>query len=427
MNKSQPYLFIILCSFFLFQACNEPDYQLSDAPRTPSKSLKRGVSYDFQLYPDEEMALLAPGVCWFYNWGSTLSSSVNHSAGFYDYSYFPMAWNDVNADALRTYKAAHPECNYLLAYNEPNLTDQGNMTPKQAAAKWPRLLAVAKELNMKIVSPAMNYGTLPGYSDPIVWLDEFFTLVNPDDISAIAIHCYMANASALKSYVERFKKYNKPIWMTEFCAYEQSVSSPLVQMKYMSEAVCYMELDPDIERYAWFIPKGGKAVTDYPYMYLIDKIYPFNLTDCGKVFVNMTTADKKVYAIANQQIEVEHFTNCNLSESINKSGFSVPVHFRPTTDENGGLDIYDFTENKWVEYQIELKEKRQYQLKIRNFSPLNTEMTISLDGKVAAFVSLPESDSWDTLTVPLDFPSGKHTIRLQVNDGNTCLNWLTFN
>lgn len=416
----------IYFSFTLLSSCNnEPDYTLSDAQRTPSKSVKRGVSYSFQGYPDEEMALMAKGVSWFYNWGANLTANINHSAQFYDYAYFPMAWNNVNIDALRDYKSKHPECNYLLAYNEPNLTDQANMTPRQAAEKWPALLSIAKELGLKIVSPAMNYGTLPGYSDPIVWLDEFFSLINPDDISAIAIHCYMGNASALKSYTERFKKYNKPIWMTEFCGYEAFISSPQAQMKFMSEAVCYMELDPMIERYAWFIPKGNNKVTDFPYMYLIDKEYPFNLTDCGKVFVNMSSLDKNTYSLSNQQIEAENFTNCNLSESIDKAGFSTPVHLRPTTDDGGVLDIFDFTENKWVEYQLELQKQFKYQLNIRHYSPANTTMTIYIDNNIAAFISLIESASWNTFSTSIDLPIGKHTIKLQVTEGNTSINWLS--
>ena len=70
-------------------------------------------------------------------------------------------------DRIRTYKATHPQCEYLLAFNEPNLTDQCNYTPQQAAVQWPRLKELADELGMKLVSPAMNYGTLGGYSDPV--------------------------------------------------------------------------------------------------------------------------------------------------------------------------------------------------------------------------------------------------------------------
>lgn len=419
---------IFLVIILLHQtACNKSDFIVPESPRVQAKSLKRGVSYNFQGYPNEEMALLSNGISWFYNWGSTLPSSIDHSAKFYDLLYFPMAWDDVDVNALCKYKSSHPECRYLLAYNEPNLTDQAKMTPRQASEKWPRLLAIAKELDLKIVSPAMNYGTLQNYNDPIVWLDEFFELIDIDDISAISIHSYMGHANALKSYVERFKKYEKPIWMTEFCAWDKNISSPESQMKFMSESVCYMELEPAIERYAWFIPKGDEAVDAYPFMYLITKELPFELTDCGKVYVGMSTLDKNVYAVNGQKIEAEHFTNCNLSSSIGQDDFSIPVHFRPTTDESGKLDIYNFTDEKWVEYQIDLPEERTYQFDIRYLSISDTEMTVYLNNNILNFISLPESDSWDTFTSSVPLTKGKHTVRLHVTQGNTSLNWIKIN
>ena len=411
----------------LFWACDEKQvdsgYSLSNAPRQQAKSEKRGVSYDFKGYPDERMAILSPAVTWFYSWGISLHPDIAHSAKFHDLTFIPMAWNNVDADALRSYVAQHPECKYLLAYNEPNLTDQANMTPSQAAEKWPKLLEVAKELNLKIVSPAMNYGTLSGYGDPLKWLDEFFTLINPNDIEAISIHCYMGNASALKSYVERFKKYGKPIWMTEFCAWE-NVSSAKAQAEFMSEAVTYMELDPDVERYAWFIPISKIATNDFPYMQLLTKTIPVELTDCGKVYVEMSTFDKKAYSLAGQKIESEHFTDCNVSQSLGKTGFSRPVHFRPSADTEEGLDIYNFSEGKWVEYQVELTEDRVYNLSLRHIVVLKTDMSIYVDGKIAEFAAFEPSEVWSTSIFPIQISAGKHTLRLEVTAGNCALNWI---
>lgn len=417
-------LTIITSVFFSCDEKNGNQDQLSNAPHQQEKSEKRGVSYSFAGFPEDDMILLSSATTWFYNWGINLNSVIDHAAKFYDLTYVPMAWNDVNESALRAYVAEHPECKYLLAYNEPNLTDQANMTPSQAAAKWPRLLSIAKELNLKIVSPAMNYGTLSGYSDPIKWLDEFFTLIDSDDIVAISIHCYMGNASALKSYVERFKKYQKPIWMTEFCGWEKNITSATSQMEFMSEAVTYMELDPDVERYAWFIPKWNIPTDAYPYMQLLTKNMPVELTACGQVYVGMSTFDKKVYALAGQKIEAEHFVDCNMSKSIDEKGFSRPVHFRPTTDAGESLDIYNFTGGKWVDYQIELAESKTYNLSLRNIVPETAEMSIYIDGNIVEFASLSQTNTWTTTDFPVKISDGKHTIRLEVTSGNCALNWI---
>ncbi|MDR1786971.1 MAG: carbohydrate-binding protein [Treponema sp.] len=387
---------------------------------------KRGVSYSFESASDSEMALFAPSLKWFYNWGNGLSKTVDSAAKAHGLSYFPMAWNDVEEDILRYYKKNHPDCEYLLAYNEPNLTDQANMTPTQAAKKWKRLLKIAKELKLKIVAPAMNYGTLKDYGDPIKWLDEFFAKpgVSLKDVSAIAIHCYMKNPAAVKSYIDKFKKYGKPIWMTEFCAWDGGVASVDEQMAYMSETVVYMELDPAVERYAWFIPKGDEDETVVPYNKLITQSKPPALTPLGKVYAAMTRCDKTVYAAPGQTIEAEHFSDCNLSQSVNAEGFSRPVHFRPSTDADGGLDIFDFSDGKWVDYQIETAVDKPYTLSLRASAAQPTTLIISVDGGPAQSLALPQSAAWTTHTAPLPLAPGKHSLRLQVTSGNCAVNWI---
>ncbi|GHV87703.1 hypothetical protein AGMMS50267_00630 [Spirochaetia bacterium] len=390
---------------------------------------KRGVGHNSKDTPMQDMALLTPGVKWFYDWGIAPNSAVDTAAQTYNMTYMPMVWSGLNEGALRAYKTAHPECEYLLAYNEPNLTDQANMTPAQAAERWPALLAIAQELNLKIVSPAMNYGTLSGYGDPVKWLDEFFTKpgVSLDDVSAIAIHCYMQYPSAIKSYIERFKKYGKPLWVTEFCAWE-NIANGTQQMEYMSDIVTYMELDPAVERYAWFIAKGGSGsdVTAKPYNKLLTRTNPPELTGLGAVYVNMSACDTSVYASCGQQIEAEHFTGCNLSDWIDVSGFSRSVRFRPTTDSDdtsGGLDIYDFTQNTWVEYQIDLAVAASG-ITLRNSTTGSAAaVQIAIDGAAAGTVSLPQG-GWKTTGQAISLPAGKHTIRLTVSSGNCALNWI---
>ena len=151
-----------------------PDDDLSDAVRRLPRSNKRGVSFSNPFFV-EDVAILSSGISWVYNWGPAPSSSFDTEFGKYDIDFIPMAWNaSYDKNRIRTFVQAHPGCKYLLAFNEPNLKDQARMTPTEAAAKWPELKAFAAEVGLQLVSPAMNYGTLDGYSDPIKWLDEFF-------------------------------------------------------------------------------------------------------------------------------------------------------------------------------------------------------------------------------------------------------------
>lgn len=395
-----------------------------------NRSVKRGVSYSFQ-FPTEDAALLSPGVSWFYNWGPNISDALNTVAITNKLDFFPMAWNgNFNEAQIRAFKLTHPNCEYILAYNEPNLTDQANMTPKQAAAIWPQLKALATELNMKIISPAMNYGTLAGYGDPIVWLDEFFTLIPLSDIDGIAVHCYMGNASSMVWFLNRFKKYDKPIWLTEFCAWENFIKSSIDQIKYMSDAVNYLECDNDVVRYAWFIPRASGSVESYPYMQLLTKTAPYQLSAAGKVFVNMSTQDKSIYYPELQQIPAEHYSSLNMAETVASGTLSNSVRLRPTTDTEGELEVFDFLKSYWLEYQVNITNEYDHVITFRYASAAESAMEIYIDGTISATCNFPSTTSesnWSTLSTPLILAQGKHTIRLKISSGSIVLNWISIN
>lgn len=410
---------------FLMLTCTDPDNQQTEQKQ--NKSSRRGVSYSFSITTD--VALLTPGISWFYNWAPDISSTLSSALTGTKIDFFPMAWNgSFDPNRIRNFKALHPECQYILGFNEPNLTDQANMTPTAAAAQWNNLAALANELKMKLISPAMNYGTLPGYSDPIVWLDEFFTKVPLSEVDGIAIHCYMGNASALASYVKRFKKYGKPIWLTEFCGWESnSIKNATSQMFYMSEAVNYLESDTDVVRYAWFIPRSSSGLNSFPFMQLLTDTTPYELSGLGQVFVNMSSLDKSTYYSLNQRIQAENYSSLTLEAAVKAGNWSSCVHLRPTTDVDGCLDLTDFNSDMWLEYQIDAGNNTVSKLEVRYTSLYNASLTVLVDGIETATFSLPKTGAdnlWTTASVPVQIHSGKHTIRLLNTYGGTILNWI---
>lgn len=388
----------------------------SDYVTLQKKSVKRGVSFNFEQLPDLDIPALGPAVSWSYNWSSGTSQTAFTQFAHYGMDFCPMAWNaNWSEDTFRAFKRAHPECEYLLAYNEPNLKDQANMTPAQAAQDWPRLVSIAKELNMKLIAPAMNYGTLEGYNDPWKWYDEFFAQpgVSLDDVSGIALHCYMGSAQSMKQFVDGFKRYGKPIWLTEFCNWAGNNVSLESQMNYMVEAINLLEADEQVQRYAWFIPRGnGEAQCHNS---LLQSSKPFGLTDLGKVFVNMSTQDKDLYYTVGQVIPAEHY-----------SGFEGLVHLAPCSDEKGVLELTDLKKDSGVSYQVEFPSDGVYSLEIRFYTYFPCSLNIELDGKALGTIELSNTDyKWSNKSVEVTLPSGKHTLSLK---GTTAfpvvLNWL---
>lgn len=380
------------------------------------KSVKRGVSFNFGQLPETDIPLLGPSCCWSYNWGSGTSIQAFELFEDYGMDFCPMAWNaNWKEDTFRQFKAAHPECRYLLAYNEPNLTDQANMIPSKAAEDWPRLVAIAKELDMKLIAPAMNYGTLPGYHDPWKWYDEFFSQpgVSWSDVEGIALHCYMGSAQAMKDFVDGFKKYGKEIWLTEFCNWANDNISLDTQMKYMVEAINLLEADEQVTRYAWFIPRGLGDTQCHNN--LLTRREPFELTDLGKVFVNMSTQDKSLWYKEGQVIQAAHY-----------NGFSGAVHAAPCTDEVGDIQLTDLKKDTAVEYQIELSSNRTYTIEFRYQTYFESPLRILLDGESLGLLELDNTENqWSNRKVDVPLPKGQHTLRLT---GTTAfpvtLNWL---
>lgn len=394
------------------------------------KSYKRGVSYEIPY--EEDFTSLSKGVSWFYNWGGQPKDHINTCLLEAGVDFVPMAWNGgYNENALRSYLQTHPNVKYILGFNEPNFKSQANMTPAEAVAAWPRLQKIADDFDLKIVSPAVNFSADAPYQDPNTWLDEFFRLLPSDArVDYVAVHCYMPYPSALMWYIGKFKKYGRPIWLTEFCAWDNfweiPGDQPSNQMRYMVDAINYLESDPDVYRYAWFIPRTAES-NKYPYMQLLEDNAPGVLTALGKVFVSMSSQDKFHYFQIDEKIPAEHYTSMNIVDVKNSDDWKGSIMLRPTTDMDGELEIYDFNDNKWVEYNIDVSQTANYSFCFRYATSVGAECKFFLDGvekKVLSFASTLADENWtESVFSGVELEAGKHTVRLQVVNGNLCLNW----
>jgi hypothetical protein len=388
-----------------------------------AKSPKRGVSFSWQM--NEDFDLLGPAVSWSYNWANTPAASQENKYKQYGIQFIPMCWNNnYSPDNISAYYAAHADKqNYLLGYNEPNLTDQANMTPQQAAAKWNDVVDVAKKNNARLISPALNWGTLPGYSNGVQWLQEFFTLVNPNDVHGIAVHIYMNAAKSMIGDLQRYKVFGKPLWLTEFCAWD-GTSSSAAQCQFMAQSINYLEQDDDLERYAWFIPRWNQATESAPFMQLITKAKPYELTERGILFVNMSTFDKNAVYPCGKRIPAEHYRACSIDDSYASPVVSI------CTDVNGILQIDGLALNQWMDYKINiLSGVKDFQ--IRYTATRDSEITIykvDENGNETALqtIALPSTASktaWTTLTESFTPEAGEQVLRLKCTKGLPRINW----
>ena len=238
-------------------------------PETPAtKSAKRGIAFD--LADPADLQALAPGVSWWYDWGLRPAATVpkdfrvRHGMDFH-----PMLWNDAfNDTEAEALLLANPHLKYLMVLNEPNCLDQSNLLPSLAAQAWPRYERLAQRTSVQLVGPAMTWGTMPGFEDPVAWLDAFHASYRAHNagrsprIDCLAFHWY---DYGLAGQLDRLTRYGKPFWVTEFANWHSQpdgaqIDTVAKQMAQMSEMVAICEARADVMRYAWFTGRWDQDV-----------------------------------------------------------------------------------------------------------------------------------------------------------------------
>jgi hypothetical protein len=255
----------------------------------PLKSAKRGVAYNFASLAD--LQAVSAGVSWWYNWGSRPDSALPaNAASQVAMDYIPMLWNgSYDAATVEAYIKANPNIKYLLVLNEPNLVDQADLTPAQAAAAWPGYEAVAAATGAKIVGPAITWGTMAGYADPVVWMDAFIAAYQAANggrspqIDYLAFHWY---DYGLGAQLDRLVKYGKPFWVTEMANWHNGDGSAAIdtvakQEAQMIDMVKTCEDRSDVFRYAWFT---GRWNSDAHFTSLL-ATGSGDLTDLGRLYL----------------------------------------------------------------------------------------------------------------------------------------------
>ena len=286
-------IFYIAIFLFLLGCSKEESTQTLDPPSQITKSPKRGLAYDLKNAAD--LDTLKSGVSWWYNWYHSSTAPTNYYST-YQMEFIPMLWggNTSTNDMVivKNFILSHPEIKYLLVMNEPNLVDQANRTPVQAATDWIKYEQViadlaAQQRAIELVGPAMNWGTMTNYSDPVVWLDDFYAAYKsanggrPPKIDYLAFHWY---DYGLAAQLDRLQKYGKKIWITEMANWNPQINSYQKQVDQMREMVNICETRSDVFRYAWFIGRG--SLPDSKYTYLFDP-NPGQLNDLGKLYISL--------------------------------------------------------------------------------------------------------------------------------------------
>ncbi|CAL1710625.1 unnamed protein product [Somion occarium] len=230
----------------------------SPAPSSPSTgdgASKRGLAFnDVNLTKNFN----SPKVTWAYNWASSHQGDLPGGVEF-----VPMLWS---ADGSKTNvwqddatAAIASGSKYLLAFNEPDLGAQANMSPEVAAEAYKTYVNPFAG-KAKLIAPAITNGGAPMGTD---WLDRFLAACGTDcHIDGFAFHIYdsASNTDYFKTYisdfVSKYSKDGKECLLTEFGASGSSEE----QQQFLNQILPVLDSLDGLTHYAYFGTLPGSLV-----------------------------------------------------------------------------------------------------------------------------------------------------------------------
>ncbi|MGL5018243.1 MAG: glycosyl hydrolase, partial [Luteolibacter sp.] len=258
---------------------------------------------------------------WMYNWGPTTSQTLPAET-----IYHPMQWGSFNwvyntgSGPIWQHTSAWRKRGdglILLGFNEPDRTDQSNISLADCVALWPRLMA----LDHPLLSPAP--GTLNPPAGPS-WHQQFYDEADRLGyrVEYNAIHTYPSpnggNSDNLVNLVQtEFNDFSLPVWLTEFSFVDWGKNQT------WSEEDCYQNLAEflwraenltALRKYALFVftesaeyPQPPNSFTNYsPAPRSNSYDLSGNLTAFGKLYTgwdnDTTVRADKTYLIHNRAL-----------------------------------------------------------------------------------------------------------------------------
>lgn len=208
--------------------------------------LKKGVGWGSNINEHN--------VTWYYNWSTSANASTTNTSNTQQYVGMRHGKSWPSLDGL----SLLPYVNHLLGFNEPERTDQANMTVAEALAQWPTLQGVGTYLGSPV--PANS-------SAGKAWLIAFMDscIARNYRVDFIALHNYEkydANTFVNSWCKFWYDKYKIPIWVTEWNYGAQWNSTadgnPETYHQGFKNYVAALDAAPFIQRYALF-PFGNPA------------------------------------------------------------------------------------------------------------------------------------------------------------------------
>ncbi len=163
------------------------------------KSMPDGLKYAFQ------QADLTRST-WYYNWGATPTiDPANADEKTYNQEFVPEKWG---AGGMWDGVYKIQEATHLMGYNEPDHSEQSNVSVEKAIEEWPLMM----QTGMRLGSPATtNYTWLYSFMDKCKKLNY--------RVDYVVVHAYWGGMSASQWYNDLktiHERTGRPLWIKEW-------------------------------------------------------------------------------------------------------------------------------------------------------------------------------------------------------------------
>ncbi|KAJ5369829.1 uncharacterized protein N7496_005921 [Penicillium cataractarum] len=229
--------------------------------RNSTLTSKRGAAYN-------DISTVSPlssagTVSWAYNWAMSLSGSLPSNV-----DYVPMLWGakDFGGWVTAIETALSSGSNYILGFNEPDMTSQADMSASQAASYYKTYITPYSG-KAKLISPAVTSSTTSGLG--LSWFKEFMSDCSSCGISGLAVHWYGNTADEFKSFVTQAastaSSYGlSELWVTEFALNSDAggVADAATTASFLETVIPWLDANTNVTRYSYFMCADNYLLTN---------------------------------------------------------------------------------------------------------------------------------------------------------------------
>jgi hypothetical protein len=349
---------------------------------------------------------------WRYDWDNVATSTL-------DVEYIPMRHN-LWWNAYSNINAKNSSTN-VLAFNEPDKSDQANMTVAQALAEWPNLL----QSGLRLGSPAPSDGGL-------AWLYDFIDRADKLNyrVDFVAVHYYKGGWTAQQYYnwlKDIHDRTGRPLWITEWnnganwtcCepSYDQ-------QKQIIGNILAMLDTTSFVERYSIYNWVGDTRA-------MVSNFSPIELTPAGEVYRDdqapMAYYDPRSLPLEPSTLEAEAVSSSSIKliwtdNATNEIGFKIE---RQSGEEpfveiaRSGANTETFTDEK-------LMASTEYSYRIAAYNSLGSSdySNIAIASTESGLGVLSQA-GWKLRYVDSEEKVGENGAAVNAFDGNRNTFWHT--